>query len=70
MVTKDTPVEEIAEIEGVFEYCLGQGVSLVACSGALSQPLGKLLEVKRIKNPRAFIAGLNSFLRGAAEDEV
>lgn len=68
MVTKDTLVEDIVEIEGVFEYCLGQGVSLVSCSGAFSQTLGKLLESKRIKDANTFIEGLNAFIRAQPDE--
>jgi hypothetical protein len=63
MITKYTPVEDIVEIEGAFEYCLGQGVSLITCSGAFSQTLGRLLMIKRIKDSDAFIAGLNAYLQ-------
>lgn len=63
MITKETPVEDIAEIEGVFEYCLEHRVSLITCSGAFTQTLGKLLEIKRVKDPDAFITGLNAFLQ-------
>jgi len=69
MITKDTLVEDIAEIEGVFEYCLEQRVSLITCSGAFSQTLGKLLEIKRVKDPDAFIAGLNNFIQSLPDEK-
>ena len=62
-VTRQTLVEDIADIEGVFEYCLEHGVSLITCSGAFSQTVGRLLEIKKVNDPDAFIAGLNGFLK-------
>ena len=69
VVTRDTLVEDIVDIDGVFEYCLGQRVSLISCSGTFPQTLGRLLEIKRVENPDAFIAGLNTFLQTLSQDK-
>ena len=62
MITKDTIVEDIVNIDGVITYFLQHRVSPVTCSGAFPQSLGKLLEIKKVEDPDAFIAGLNAFL--------
>lgn len=62
MITKDTPVEEILQKYDVLEYFLENGVSPFSCAGAFPQSLGKLLEIKKVKDPDAFINGLNKFI--------
>jgi hypothetical protein len=64
MVTKDTQVEEIIKIGGVIPYFIQHGVSPISCSGAFSQTLGKLLKIKKIPDPDAFIDGLNVYISG------
>jgi len=63
MVDRDTLVEDIVNIPGIVSYCLQQGVSLITCDGAFPQTLGRLLEIKKVHDPDAFIAGLNVFLK-------
>ena len=62
MITKDTPVEEIMQKYDVLTYFLENGVSPFSCAGAFPQNLGKLLEIKKVKDPDAFIAGLNAWI--------
>ncbi|MDI3509171.1 MAG: hypothetical protein PWP55_1363 [Clostridiales bacterium] len=62
MITKDTPVEEILQKYDVLAYFLENGVSPFSCAGAFPQNLGKLLEVKKVKDPDAFIDGLNKLI--------
>lgn len=64
MVTRDTQVEEIMQVPGVVSYFIERKVSPISCSGPYPQPLGKLLELKKVPDPDAFIAGLNAFLAG------
>jgi len=63
MVTKDTLVEDIVNTPGVVSYFIQNGFSPVTCSGAYSQTLGRLLEIKKVSDPDAFIKGLNDFLK-------
>lgn len=63
MIDMNTPVEEILEHRDCVGYFIGHGVSPFTCSGAFPQSLGKLLEIKDIRNPQAFIDGLNEFLK-------
>ena len=56
MITKDTPVEEIMQKYDVLAYFLENGISPFSCAGAFPQSLGKLLEIKKVKDPDAFIA--------------
>ena len=62
MITKDTPVEEIMQKYDVLAYFLENGISPFSCAGAFPQSLGKLLEIKKVKDPDAFIAGLNALI--------
>lgn len=62
MITRDTQIEDIVKVPGVVTYFIQQGVSPISCVGAFPQPLGKLLELKKVANPDAFITGLNAFL--------
>jgi len=62
MITQDTQVEQIVKIPGVVGYFIQNGVSPVTCSGAFPQTLGRLLEIKKVADPDAFIDGLNRFL--------
>jgi hypothetical protein len=63
MITRDTQVEEIVKIPGIISYFIQNGVSPITCSGAYSQNLGRLLEIKKVPDPDAFIEGLNHFLK-------
>lgn len=63
MITKDTLVEEIVDTPGVVSYFIQNGFSPITCSGAYSQTLGRLLEIKKVPDPDAFIKGLNNFLK-------
>jgi len=63
MITKDTLVEEIVDTPGVVSYFIQNGFSPITCSGAYSQTLGRLLEIKKVSDPDAFIEGLNKFLK-------
>ncbi|ADK81746.1 MULTISPECIES: hypothetical protein [Sediminispirochaeta] len=62
MIDSNTQVEEIMKIPGVVSYFIENRVSPITCSGPFPQPLGKLLELKKVADPDAFIAGLNDFL--------
>lgn len=61
-ITKDTMVEEVFEVPGVLEYCLENRVSVFSCAGAYPQTFGSLLANKKVKDPDAFLEGLNAFL--------
>ena len=63
MITRDTQVEEIVNIPGIVSYFIQNGVSPITCSGAFPQTLGRLLEIKKVPDPEAFIDGLNNFLK-------
>jgi len=63
MITRDTQVEDIVKIPGIVSYFIQNGVSPITCSGAFPQTLGRLLEVKKVPDPEAFINGLNGFLK-------
>jgi hypothetical protein len=63
MITRDTQVEDIVEIPGIVSYFIQNGVSPITCSGAFPQTLGRLLEIKKVPDPDAFIDGLNGFLK-------
>ena len=63
MITRDTQVEDIVKIPGIVSYCIQHRVSLITCSGAFHQTLGRLLEIKKVPDPDAFIEELNVFLK-------
>jgi len=63
MITRDTPVEEIVKTPGIISYFIQNGVSPITCSGTYSRTLGRLLEIKKVRDPDAFIEGLNAFLK-------
>lgn len=67
MITADTPVDEILERHDVIAYFLERGVSPVTCSGAFTQSLGRLLAIKKVADPQAFIDGLNAALEKAEQ---
>lgn len=66
MITLNTQVEDIVKIPGIVSYFIQQGVSPITCSGAYPQTLQRLLEIKKVPDPDAFIAGLNDFLKERA----
>jgi hypothetical protein len=66
MITRDTQVEEVVKIPGIVSYFIQNGVSPITCSGAYSQTLGRLLEIKKYPDPETFIEGLNKFLKERA----
>lgn len=68
-ITKDTQVEEIMKIKGVVSYFIEHGVSPISCSGAFPQSLGKLLSLKKVADPDAFIEGLNAYVTGQAQPD-
>jgi hypothetical protein len=63
MISRDTQVEDIVKIPGTVTYFIQEGVSPITCSGAYPQTLGRLLEIKNVPDPDAFIDGLNAFLK-------
>jgi len=63
MITRDTQVEDIMDIPGIIGYFIQNGVSPITCSGAFPQTLGRLLEIKKVADPDAFIDGLNAFIK-------
>ncbi len=66
MITRDTQVEDIVKIPGIVSYFIRNGLSPVTCSGAFPQTLGRLLEIRKVPDPDAFIDGLNAFLKERA----
>ncbi|MEA4902690.1 hypothetical protein [Desulfitobacterium sp.] len=62
MITKETLVEEILQESDVITYFIQNRVSPFSCAGPFPQSLGKLLAIKNVNDPEAFIAGLNDFL--------
>ncbi|AFV12357.1 hypothetical protein Tph_c21640 [Thermacetogenium phaeum DSM 12270] len=46
----------------VISYFIEQGINPIFCVGAFPGCLGKLLEIKGVPNPDAFIRGLNDYL--------
>jgi len=62
VINKDTPVEEIIQKYDVLTYFLENGVSPFGWGDVFPQSLGKLLEIKKVKDPDAFIAGLNKII--------
>ncbi len=68
-ITKDTQVEEIMKIKGVVSYFIEHGVSPISCSGAFPQSLGKLLSIKEVAEPDAFIEGLNAYVAVQAQPD-
>lgn len=63
MITRDTLVEDIVKIPGLVTYFIQNGVSLISCSGVFPQTIGRLLEIKKVPHPDAFIERLNIFLK-------
>jgi len=66
MITRNTQVEEIVKIPGIIPYFIGRGVSPITCDGAFPQTIGRLLEIKKVQDPDAFIDGVNAYLRELA----
>ena len=64
MITRNTQVEEIVNIPGIISYFIEHGVSPITCDGAFPQTIGRLLEIKKVPDPGAFIDGINAFLKG------
>jgi hypothetical protein len=63
MITRDTQVEEIVKIPAIISYFIQKGFSPITCSGTYSKTLGRLLEIKKVPDPDAFIEELNKFLK-------
>ncbi|HNX30528.1 MAG TPA: hypothetical protein PKM35_02905 [Holophaga sp.] len=64
MVTRETQVEELLRTPGLIAWFIQRGVSPFSCYGAFPDTLGRLLELKRVPDPDAFIRELNVFLDG------
>jgi len=64
MITKDTLVEDILRQYDVMTYFIKNGVSPFSCAGAYPESLGRLLEIKKVKDADAFIQGLNKYIAG------
>lgn len=69
MIDKDTLLEDIVKLPGVIEYFIEAGISPVSCSGAFPMTVGRLLEMKKIPNPEAFLEGLRKFEQVAPTKE-
>jgi hypothetical protein len=69
MITLNTQVEDIVKIPGIVSYFIHHGVSPITCSGAFPQTIGRLLEIKKVADPQAFIDGLNAFIQKKAPNE-
>jgi hypothetical protein len=69
MITLNTQVEDIVKIPGIVSYFIHHGVSPITCSGAFPQTIGRLLEIKKVADPQAFIDGLNNFIKEKAPSE-
>jgi hypothetical protein len=64
MVTLETKVEELVNTyPEAIGYGIENGVSLVFCVGAFPATLGELLRIKKVADPKAFVDGLNEYLR-------
>ena len=55
-------------IPGIVNYCILRGVSLITCSDVFPDTLGKLLEIKNVLDPEAFVDDLNDYLDGLSEE--
>ena len=64
MITKDTLVEDLLRQYDVMAYFIKNGVSPFSCAGAYPESLGRLLEIKKVKDADAFIQGLNKYIAG------
>jgi hypothetical protein len=63
----DTKVEEIIGIPGIVGFCIQKGVSLITCSDVFPETLGRLLQIKKVRDPEAFVDDLNDYLKGIVE---
>jgi hypothetical protein len=70
LITLDTKVEEIMNVPGILSYCIQKGVSLITCSDVFPGTLGKLLEIKRVRDPESFVDDLNKYLDSRTENEL
>ena len=61
-ITRDTPVEELLEVPGAQAFCIQHGFPLFTCSGGFTSSLGKLMDLRKVPDQEAFLAGLNAFL--------
>jgi len=59
-ITRETQVEDLVGVAGAVSYFIEHGVSPISCSGAFPRSLGELLELKKVADPDALIAGLNA----------
>lgn len=62
-VTKDTPVVEVLRLPGAVSYCVLHGVTVFSCSGEYPCTMGRLLELRKVQDPDAFLSGLNAAIR-------
>jgi hypothetical protein len=67
LITLDTKVEEIINIPGITGYCIQKGVSLITCSDVFPDTIGKLLALKNVPDPEAFVSDLNNYVEGLPE---
>jgi hypothetical protein len=63
LITLNTKIEEIIDVPGIVNYCVQKGVSLITCSDVFPGTIGKLLQVKNVRNPQAFVDDLNNHLQ-------
>jgi len=63
LVTLDTKVEEIMSVPGIVGFCLKKGVSPITCSDVFPGTLGKLLQIKNVRDPQKFVDDLNEYLQ-------
>lgn len=70
MVTLDTKVEELMKIPGIVNYCVQKGVSLITCSDVFPDTIGKLLKLKNVPDPDAFINDLKDYVETLPKDKA
>ena len=67
MVTRETQVEELMKMPGAIAWCVLHGVSLFSCAGAFPGTVGRLLELKLVKDIDGFLRDLND---GVGQDAL
>ena len=67
LITLETKVDEIMNVPGILSYCIRKGVSLITCSDVFPETLGKLLEIKKVPDPKSFVEDLNEYLKSASK---
>ena len=69
LITLETRVEEIINVPGILNFCIQKGISLITCSDVFPDTLGKLLEIKNVRDPESIINDLNDYLKSLPENK-